>query len=237
MKNAGEQLIVGRRVSYFAGYGGMDGDGLIVAVNGTPNEAAPQSILGGIGRVIRHNDCTVDVILFDGRKLPGIRQCGIDAPGIGIKLRDRVHGAELIEVAKRNAAAYATSKLLAEQKGALDFQAREAARQIDDAPLFYWNGMKDAKGAPLQRCWYSDMGAGGSVTGRYPPNTISIYARDYGSFSAKVRACFAIENNSDLMTDYFDKDHIRVIPAHPLYPQVKKALQACEARRERRAAK
>ena len=237
MKNAGEMLVVGRRVSYFAGYGGTDSDGLIVAVHGTPNEAPAQTIFGGIGRVIRPNDCTVDVILFDGRRIAGVRQCGIDSPGVGIKLRDRIHGQAMIEMAKRGAATFETNKLLAEQKAALDFQAQEAAREIADAPVFYWNGMKDAKGAQLQRCWYSDMGNSGSVTGRYPPNTISIYARDYGSFSQKVRACFAVENNSDGMTDYFEKDHIRVIPAHPLYPQVKAALEACKARSERRAAK
>lgn len=107
----------------------------------------------------------------------------------------------------------------------------------ENAPRFYWNGIRDAKGTQLQRCWYSDMGPHGSVSGKYPAHTITIYARDYDGFSKRVCECFVVENDSDVMTDYFDKDHIRVVPTHPLYPQVKAALEAQTAHREKRAAK
>lgn len=36
-----------------------------------------------------------------------------------------------------------------------------------------------------------------------------------------LRKHFAIENNSDMSTDYFEADSIRVLPSHPLYEQVK----------------
>ena len=56
-------------------------------------------------------------------------------------------------------------------------------------------------------------------------------------FSAKVRQCFNVQNDTDTMTDYFDSDRIRVIPSHPLYGAVKAALNAQDAHRARRAAK
>jgi hypothetical protein len=39
-------------------------------------------------------------------------------------------------------------------------------------------------------------------------------------FPAEVRAAFAIENNSDAMTDYFEADSIRLVSSHPLYAAV-----------------
>ncbi len=217
---------LGRRVHYEAGYGCIGGDGLIVAIHGNPNHAPPVRI--GAMRVIRKDDCRVDVILFDGRRMLSIHQCSIDAPGIGIKLLDRVHGPELIEVAKRNAARYEADRVIAEAKAAEDFKRNEASRVIENPPLFYWNGIKDAKGQKLQPCWYS---------GGQPGDEITIYARDYTHFSPTVRACFRVENNSDLMTDYFEQDRIRVIPEHPLYAKVREALEAQNAHREKMGAK
>lgn len=52
------------------------------------------------------------------------------------------------------------------------------------------------------------------------PDTIKIRPRG-SSFPAEFRAAFAIENNSDCQTDYFEKDCIRVVPGHPLYTAVK----------------
>lgn len=218
------RIQIGRRVRFFAGYGNHDGEGLIVAVHGEPNPAPPQTFFGGVGRV----DCKVDVILFDGRRMLDIHQCSIDAPGIGIKLLDRVHGPALIEVAKRNAAKYAADQVLAAAKAAEDFKRNEAARVIENPPLFYWNGIKDAKGQKLQPCWYS---------GGQPGEAITIYATKYRDFSAAVRACFKVENNSDLMTDYFEQDRILVIPEHPLYAKVMEALEAQEAHRDKVRAK
>lgn len=232
MNQIAEKIHVGRVVRYFAGYGGIDGKGAIVKVHGTPNPAPPQSILGGIGRMMRHEDCTVDVILFDGRQLKGIHQCGIDAIGIGIKLTDETVGELEVEALFAKAAQKVADDALAAVVAMQKRDAAEAARVIEgDPPVFFWNGIKDQRGAKLQKCWYSEMGPGGSVTGRYPEGTITIYAREYCRFSDKVRACFLVENDTDTQVDYFDSDRIRVIPAHPLYPQVKAALEAGQKRR------
>lgn len=54
--------------------------------------------------------------------------------------------------------------------------------------------------------------------------TIKIRPKQY-SFPAEVRAVFEVENNSDAMTDYFERDCIRVLPGHPLYAAVKAAAE------------
>lgn len=55
-----------------------------------------------------------------------------------------------------------------------------------------------------------------------PADLIKIRARKH-FFSAEVRAALAIENNSDMMTDYFESDCIRLMPGHPLYDAAKVA--------------
>lgn len=94
---------------------------------------------------------------------------------------------------------------------------------------FFWNGMKtDGDGdTKLQRCWYSF----GNLAAPHHPETISIYARD-SRFRGEVRDAFSVENASDSMTDYFETDHIRVAPDHPLYARVKHALDAMTAHSE-----
>jgi hypothetical protein len=52
--------------------------------------------------------------------------------------------------------------------------------------------------------------------------TIKIRPKKY-SFPREIAEAFVIENNSDGMTDYFEKDCIRITSAHPLYAQVKEA--------------
>lgn len=44
--------------------------------------------------------------------------------------------------------------------------------------------------------------------------TISIYARDYGH---QLPEELKPENDTDMMTDYFEKDRARINPDHPLY--------------------
>ncbi len=234
MNAIASKIEVGRRVRYFAGYGNIDGTGRIVAVHGTPNPAERQTYLRGLVQVIQGADCTVDVVLDDGRKLTGIRQCGIDSIGIGIKLAEGVEGRASIEAAEQAAAKFSADAQLAKLKARHDFEQAEAGRDIPaaDRPIFYWNGIKDAKGEKLQTCHYSD----GELLS-YPPGTLTIYARNYQRFSAKVRACFAVQNDTDSQVDYFDNDRIRVIPAHPLYALVKAALDASNAHNAKRAAK
>ena len=92
---------------------------------------------------------------------------------------------------------------------------------------FFWNGIKGADGK-LQRASYS-MGS----YAHHPKGTITItiYAKSGTTFSDEVRQHFAVENNSESRTDYFEWDHARVLPDHPLYAQVSVAL---ETRKERR---
>ena len=124
---------------------------------------------------------------------------------------------------------YEAAQAIQKAKEREAFEHGEQTRVIVDVPLFYYNGIKDAKGGKLQKCWYSS----GELRS-YPAGTITIYARDYCRFSAKVNACFAVENDTDTMTDYFDDDKIRVIPGHPLYKAVCAAMAAQDARRTRR---
>lgn len=208
------KIHVGRVVHYFAGYGSIDGRGAIVKVHGTPAEDMPQ---GRMIRVILPDHCRVDVILFDGRHLKEIHQCSIDRPGIGIKLLDETFDDTASLYAK--AAEKETNDAIAAAKQRTDFETREAARVIENPPVFYYNGIKDQKGAKLQKCFYSS----GELRS-YPPGTITIYARDYCSFSPAVRVCFAVQNETDTQVDYFDQDKIRVIPAHPLYGAVFEAM-------------
>ena len=221
MSNA-SKIQIGRLVRYFAGYGGIDGVGAIVAVRGTPSER-PAETIGGVITVVRAGDCEVDVILDDGRELFDIHQSSIDRPGIGIKLLDsKLDSVDHMFVLAARAKADAA---IAKAKARVAFETAEAARVINDPPVFFWNGIKDAKGAKLQRAHYS-MGQ----LINYPAGTITIYGRDYSGFSEKVRECFAVQNDTDTQVDYFDKDTIRVIPQHQLYAAVKAAFDAQQAR-------
>ena len=96
---------------------------------------------------------------------------------------------------------------------------------------FYWNGIKD-NGSKLQRCHYSD-----AQLINFPAGVITIYKRDYDSFSDAVWDAFEVVNNSDIQTDYMEKDRIRVMPDHPLYADAAAALAAQKAHNVKRAAK
>lgn len=96
---------------------------------------------------------------------------------------------------------------------------------------FFWNGIKD-NGGKLQRCHYS-----GSQLVNHPANTITIYARDYKAFSAGIREAFTVDNDSDHATGYVVREHIRVMPSHPLYQVVYSAMMAEMAHDASRTAK
>lgn len=56
------------------------------------------------------------------------------------------------------------------------------------------------------------------------PATIKIRAKR-GFFPAEIRAAVNVENNSDLRTDYFEGDCIRLVPGDALYELAKAAAQ------------
>ena len=95
---------------------------------------------------------------------------------------------------------------------------------------FYYNGIRTSSGK-LQKAWYS------ARNGKNELNVITIYKRDYGSFSAEIQEAFKVENDSDGLTDYFEKDRIRVTEFHPLYSVVLEAANKMKAHRERYIAK
>lgn len=55
------------------------------------------------------------------------------------------------------------------------------------------------------------------------PATLKIRPWTGNYFPAEVRKAFAIENNSDTMTDYFEGDCIPLLPGHPWYAAAKVA--------------
>ena len=91
---------------------------------------------------------------------------------------------------------------------------------------FFWNGIKAGDGR-LQRCSYH----GGALLNS-PPGTITIYERGYRGFSSEIRQAFTVQNNSDIQTDYFEGDRIRVTPDHRLYDEVQAALAKRDAHTE-----
>lgn len=101
----------------------------------------------------------------------------------------------------------------------------------------HYNGIKAAKGAKLEKAFYS-MYENGSVSGKYPAGTICVTAKGYNHFStAIVEALGEAQNDSDSQTDYFDNDRIRVLPSHPMHAQLVAAIKAGEARWEAKEAK
>ena len=64
-------------------------------------------------------------------------------------------------------------------------------------------------------CFYSD-----SQLINYPAGTITVYARDYKHLPAELNP----ENDSDMMTDYFEQDRARILPSHPLYNEFKNQI-------------
>lgn len=90
---------------------------------------------------------------------------------------------------------------------------------------FVWNGIKvDGK---LYRAWYWPC-----TSRNMPEGTITIHAKDYTPFP-EIPGLRTI-NNTDTMTDYFEKDKIYVTPLNRWYPQVLEAFKKVEDRRERK---
>ena len=85
---------------------------------------------------------------------------------------------------------------------------------------FMWNGIKiDGK---LFKAHYSD----GSLT-NHPEGTLTIYAKRYRPFPEIPG--LNVQNDSDMMTDYFENDRIRVTPDNVFYNQVKEAISKANA--------
>jgi hypothetical protein len=93
---------------------------------------------------------------------------------------------------------------------------------------FFYNGIKGSDGK-LQKCYYSE--------GPYlkvPSDVITIWGKNYKSFSEEVAQAFKVEDGSDMQSDYFENEHILVPSSHPLYPAVRAALEKQKEHIERR---
>jgi hypothetical protein len=88
---------------------------------------------------------------------------------------------------------------------------------------FFYNGIKGSDGK-LQKASYS---IGNWAT--KPASMIRIYGKNYENFSDEIHQAFKVEDGTDLMTDYFENQHIDVYETHPLYAEVKTALLKQEA--------
>ena len=77
---------------------------------------------------------------------------------------------------------------------------------------FQVHGIKTARGLEKARYMISDLADGRKC--------ITVCADGYTGFSGEIRDAFAVENDSDIMTDYFVKDSFRVFPEHPLFQEV-----------------
>lgn len=67
-------------------------------------------------------------------------------------------------------------------------------------------------------------------TGPYvslPAGTITVYCKGT-IFPASIRKVMAsnLENNSDMMTDYFEADKLRILPGSPYHAEAAKAAEA-----------
>lgn len=63
-----------------------------------------------------------------------------------------------------------------------------------------------------------------------PQGTITIYSKDYGSTLPKQ---LIPQNDTDMRTDYFEKDRARIKPKSKYYGQVMNALKKQEAHRKK----
>jgi hypothetical protein len=86
---------------------------------------------------------------------------------------------------------------------------------------FFYNGIK-VNGGKLQGCYFSfaqDAHA-----------HINCYASEYGHFSSEIHGLFNVHNDSDTMTDYFEKDRFTILPGTEYW---KAACEVCIKTEER----
>ncbi len=84
-------------------------------------------------------------------------------------------------------------------------QTAEQPERVSSLPSirFYYNGIK-VNGGDLIKCHYSA-----------DENSATIYASGYGD--SLPGSLFDVRNDTDIMTDYFDKDSARLSADHPLF--------------------
>ena len=96
---------------------------------------------------------------------------------------------------------------------------------------FMWNGIK--VDGVLYRAHYS----AGPYTAQsgLPEGTITVYAKDYAALP-QIDG-LTIINDSDIMTDYFENDRMRILPDNKWYSDAKAAYEKQNEHYEKRFAK
>ena len=89
---------------------------------------------------------------------------------------------------------------------------------------FMWNGIK--VNGKLHPAFYSISRQAHTIGSHTIPAQATVYARRCNRFPQEVQAAFAVKNDSDSMTDYFESDHFSAEPTHPLYPAIEAAAKA-----------
>lgn len=88
---------------------------------------------------------------------------------------------------------------------------------------FMYNGIK--VNGKLYRAWYSY----GNLSNKYPDGTITIYRKDYDALP-QIEG-LNVQNNTEILTDYFETDRIRVEPSNRWYSLVLEAYNKQESRK------
>ncbi len=86
---------------------------------------------------------------------------------------------------------------------------------------FFWNGIK-VNGGSLIRCWFH------LCDNERDGEGVRISAKGYGA--ELPGDVFAVTNDTDIYTDYFDTDSATLTPAHPLYKYARAAALKAEIR-------
>jgi hypothetical protein len=79
-------------------------------------------------------------------------------------------------------------------------------------------------GTHKARAWYN---LDNRIDGR---KVVTIYAKDYTNGLSGIFDADAYENNTDIMTDYFDKGTVRLFESHPLYTTARAAVVRHQAK-------
>lgn len=130
----------------------------------------------------------------------------------------RWHRLKMVWYAKNTAERLGLAKNLCGDETDTKEEPTKGTKQ--DHVKIYWNGMK-IDGGKLIRCHYS---LDNNVN---KAESICIYASDYDDLP---RDLLPVKNDSDLYTDYFEKDRANITPEHPLYKYFRYAAEKARAR-------
>ena len=84
---------------------------------------------------------------------------------------------------------------------------------------WFWNGFKVNGSKALTKAHYS-----------FQKTQLTVYGKEYKDFPPELAEVFTVENNTDLITDYFDNDKIRIEPSHPEFQAAAQAYIKQEER-------